>query len=103
MALEEEFGIEIQDEEAEKITTIQQAIDFIEKNKQKEKVSLMPDSSRRRVVVTGLGIVSPVGNTIPVAWEAILQGKSGVGKITAFDPSPLPTKIAAQVKGLILP
>ena len=39
MALEEEFGIEIQDEEAEKITTIQQAIDFIEKNKQKEKVS----------------------------------------------------------------
>jgi acyl carrier protein len=39
MALEEEFGIEIQDEEAEKITTIQQAIDFIEKQKQREKVS----------------------------------------------------------------
>jgi acyl carrier protein len=39
MALEEEFGIEIQDEEAEKITTIQQAIDFIEKNKLKEKVT----------------------------------------------------------------
>ncbi len=39
MALEEEFGIEIQDEEAEKITTIQQAIDFIEKQKQKEKVA----------------------------------------------------------------
>lgn len=59
----------------------------------------MPNSNRRRVVVTGLGIVSPLGNTIPLAWEAILHGKSGVNKITSFDASPLPTKIAAQVKG----
>lgn len=58
----------------------------------------MLSGNRRRVVVTGLGIVSPLGSTIPLAWEAILHSKSGVGKITSFDASPLPTKIAAQVK-----
>lgn len=52
----------------------------------------------RRVVVTGLGIVSPVGNTIAAAWEAVSQGKSGVAKITCFDAAPLPTKIAAEVR-----
>jgi 3-oxoacyl-[acyl-carrier-protein] synthase II len=55
-------------------------------------------SGRRRVVVTGLGIVSPVGNTINAAWDKIIHGKSGVGPITSFDASPLSTKIAAQVK-----
>ncbi len=53
---------------------------------------------KRRVVVTGLGIVSPVGNTIDSAWDAISHGKSGVGPITAFDPALLPTKFAAQIK-----
>lgn len=55
-------------------------------------------TGRRRVVVTGLGIVSPVGNTISAAWQAVSEGQSGVANITHFDPSPLPTKIAAEVR-----
>jgi 3-oxoacyl-[acyl-carrier-protein] synthase II len=58
----------------------------------------MHSTVRRKVVVTGLGIVSPVGNTIDTAWAAIKQGKSGVAAITAFDASALSTKIAAQIK-----
>ena len=55
--------------------------------------------SKRRVVVTGLGVVSPVGNTVAEAWQNLLAGKSGVGPITKFDASALPTRIAAEVKG----
>ena len=55
--------------------------------------------SKRRVVVTGLGIVSPVGNGITEAWGNLLKGVSGVGPITRFDPALLPTRIAAEVKG----
>ena len=55
--------------------------------------------SKRRVVVTGLGVVSPVGNTVAQAWDNLLKGVSGVGPITHFDASVLPTKIAAEVKG----
>jgi 3-oxoacyl-[acyl-carrier-protein] synthase II len=54
--------------------------------------------SKRRVVVTGLGIVSPVGNGITQAWDNLLKGVSGVGPITRFDASLLPTRIAAEVK-----
>jgi 3-oxoacyl-[acyl-carrier-protein] synthase II len=53
---------------------------------------------RRRVVVTGLGIVSPVGNTIPEAWETVLAGKSGIARISRFDPSRLASQIAGEVK-----
>ena len=55
--------------------------------------------ARRRVVVTGLGIISPVGITIAEAWSSILAGKSGIGRITRFDPSPYPSRIAGEVKG----
>ena len=55
--------------------------------------------SKRRVVITGLGIVSPVGIGIAQAWDNLLKGVSGVGPITKFDASPLPTRIAAEVKG----
>jgi len=55
--------------------------------------------SKRKVVVTGLGIVSPVGNGVSQAWDNILKGVSGVGPITRFDASMLPTRIAAEVKG----
>ena len=55
--------------------------------------------SRRRVVVTGLGIVSPVGNAVPEAWENVLAGKSGITRITRFDPSRLASQIAGEVKG----
>jgi 3-oxoacyl-[acyl-carrier-protein] synthase II len=55
--------------------------------------------SKRRVVVTGLGIVSPVGSTIATAWDAILNGRSGIGLITHFDVSAFPCKIGGQVAG----
>ena len=55
--------------------------------------------SRRRVVVTGLGIVSPVGNAVPEAWENVLAGKSGITRVTRFDPSRLSSQIAGEVKG----
>ena len=53
--------------------------------------------SRRRVVVTGLGIVSPVGIGVEAAWKNIVAGKSGVTRITRFDPSGLTSQIAAEV------
>ncbi|RRD66571.1 beta-ketoacyl-[acyl-carrier-protein] synthase II [Comamonadaceae bacterium OH2310_COT-174] len=56
--------------------------------------------SRRRVVVTGLGCVSPVGNTVPQAWANILAGKSGIGPITKFDVSDFAAKIAGEVRDL---
>lgn len=55
--------------------------------------------TRRRVVVTGLGIVSPVGNTVAAAWDNIVNGRSGIGRVTRFDASPLTTQIAGEVKG----
>ena len=55
--------------------------------------------SRRRVVVTGLGCVSPVGNTVPETWANLLAGKSGIGLITHFDPSAFSCKIAGEVRG----
>ena len=58
--------------------------------------------SRRRVVVTGLGCISPVGNTVPEAWANILAGKSGIDRITRFDPSNFACKIAGEVKGFDL-
>lgn len=53
---------------------------------------------RKRVVITGLGCVSPVGNQVEPAWENVLSGKSGVGEITHFDTQDYKTKIAAEVK-----
>ena len=55
--------------------------------------------SRRRVVVTGLGIISPVGNGVPEAWKNIVAGTSGITRITRFDPSPFSAQIAGEVKG----
>jgi 3-oxoacyl-[acyl-carrier-protein] synthase II len=55
--------------------------------------------NRRRVVVTGLGIVSPVGIGVPDAWEAILAARSGIARITRFDASAFPSQIAGEVKG----
>lgn len=52
----------------------------------------------RRVVVTGMGMVSPLGNDLPTTWENILEGKSGVAPITKFDVTDYRTKIAAEVK-----
>ena len=54
--------------------------------------------SRRRVVVTGLGIVCPVGNTVSEAWSNLIAGQSGITKITRFDASPYASQIAGEVK-----
>ena len=54
---------------------------------------------KRRVAVTGLGVVSPVGNTVEATWEAMLAGRSGAGPITRFDPAALQVKFACEVKG----
>ena len=53
----------------------------------------------KRVVVTGLGIVSPVGIGIQESWKALCEGRSGIGRITKFDPTPYETQIAGEVKG----
>jgi 3-oxoacyl-[acyl-carrier-protein] synthase II len=55
--------------------------------------------SKRRVVVTGLGIVSPLGSSISTAWDGIVNGRSGVGPITRLDVSAFPVRIGAQVTG----
>ena len=52
-----------------------------------------------RVVITGIGAVSPVGLTVPSMWEALISGKSGIDYISSFDPAPFDTKFAAEVKG----
>lgn len=54
--------------------------------------------SKRRVVVTGLGIISPVGNAIPEAWSNIVAGKSGIDRITRFDASAFSSQIAGEVR-----
>lgn len=54
--------------------------------------------SQRRVVVTGLGLVSPVGNTVESGWDAICNGRSGVGQMTSFDVSNLATRIAGEIR-----
>nr|WP_315485549.1 beta-ketoacyl-ACP synthase II [uncultured Undibacterium sp.] len=56
-------------------------------------------TSKRRVVITGLGCVSPVGNDIADTWAAILAGKSGIATITKFDATPFSTHFAGEVKG----
>jgi len=56
-------------------------------------------NNHQRVVVTGMGIVSPLGLTVSDTWEALISGKSGIDYISHFDPEPFDTKFAAEVKG----
>ena len=53
---------------------------------------------RRRVVVTGMGMVNPMGNDVESVWAGLKEGRSGVGRTTIFDASNFPTKISAEVK-----
>ncbi|MHC8517525.1 beta-ketoacyl-ACP synthase II [Sporosarcina sp. ITBMC105] len=53
---------------------------------------------KRRVVVTGIGAVSPVGNSAEASWEAVINGKSGIGPLTRLDSEQFPVKVAAEVK-----
>ncbi len=56
-------------------------------------------SGRRRVVVTGLGAVTPIGNDTASFWQGLMEGRSGIARISAFDPSDLEVQIGAEVKG----
>ena len=53
---------------------------------------------RRRVVVTGMGVVNPLGHNVETMWKALIESRSGVGPITIFDATGYPTTIAAEVK-----
>lgn len=59
----------------------------------------MSRSLKRRVVVTGLGCISPIGNNVATAWEALKAGQSGIATITKFDATPFSTHFAGEVKG----
>lgn len=59
----------------------------------------MDSGRKKRVVVTGLGAVTPIGNTVPEFWESIKAGKVGIGEITQFDTTGYKVKLAAEVKG----
>lgn len=61
-------------------------------------MQLLDNRNLHRVVITGLGIISPLGNSVPVFWQNIINGKSGVGHITKFDTTHFKTKFAAEVK-----
>ena len=54
--------------------------------------------SKRRIVVTGMGMVSPVGSTVQSAWDAVLRGESGIGPVTRFDVSAFPVRFGGQVR-----
>ena len=53
----------------------------------------------RRIVVTGLGAVTPLGNDVPSTWDGAVSGRSGIDFISTFDTSGFPVRIAAEVKG----
>jgi len=54
--------------------------------------------SERRVVITGIGVISPLGNDLESTWGAMKEGKSGIGRVEQIDPTPYPTQIAGEVK-----
>src|SRR5438876_2076940 len=58
----------------------------------------MRNGERRRVVVTGIGLITPLGATVQKTWDALVAGRSGIGPITRFDPSGLETTIAGEVR-----
>src|SRR5512137_2854965 len=53
----------------------------------------------RRVVITGLGAVTPLGNDMRSVWKALIEGRSGIGHVTKFDPSQFPSRVAGEVRG----
>ena len=99
MAFEEEFGIEIPDDAAEKIQTVDDAIELHQEQRQVLIVAPATgkDESMRRVVVTGMGMVTPLGDGVDTNWRRLLAAESGIRAIQAFDASDLPTKIAGEV------
>ena len=54
---------------------------------------------KRRVVITGVGMITPVGLDTETSWEGLISGKSGIGPITQFDDKTIPTQIAGEIHG----
>ncbi len=111
MDLEKEFDLQIPDQDAQEIKTVGDAIDYISSKKQfrltenrAKSYSLLLYITKeiqmelKRVVVTGLGSITPLGKTAPETWEALKAGKSGAAPITAFDSSKHKTTFACEVK-----
>src|SRR5205814_693132 len=113
MAFEEEFGCGIPDDAAEKIITVKDAVNFIEAHSCARASSSGGPvgqtagppaahsggsrSSMRRIVVTGMGLVTPLGIGLERVWGWLLAGESGIGAIQSFEVSDLPSRIAGQV------
>ncbi len=109
MAMEDEFGVKIPDDEAEHIHTVGRGDRA--RSHQTQRLTVRQgrirwppairasNSQRRRVVVTGMGVISPVGNDVESFWKSIAEGRSGIGPITRFDASAMRTRIAGEVKG----
>src|SRR6185437_16037072 len=62
-------------------------------------IFVRPTPPQRRVVVTGMGMITPLGLNLKDSWAGLVNGKSGIGTITAFDPTAYDAKIAGEVKG----
>jgi len=60
---------------------------------------LAAERDERRVVVTGMGVITPLGNDVPTFWDCLVAGRSGIDRITVFDPSRVDSKIAGEVRG----
>ena len=60
-------------------------------------------TSKRRIAITGIGLVTPVGNDTRSTWEGLQSGKSGLGEIRYFDASGFPVRIGAEIKDIVLP
>jgi len=59
---------------------------------------MFDNQQKQRVVITGMGIVSPLGHDVETFWQAMMDGKSGTAKTTIFDASTFPTTFSAEVK-----
>ena len=55
------------------------------------------NSGRKRVVITGMGLMSPLGETVDEYWKGLLRGKSGIGPMTLIDPAEYPCKVSGEV------
>ena len=92
MEFEKEFDIQIPDDQAENISTVGQAVSYIEKCINNTLMEL------KRVVVTGLGALTPIGNNVNEYWDNLISGKSGAAPITYFDTEKFKTKFACELK-----
>jgi 3-oxoacyl-[acyl-carrier-protein] synthase II len=93
---EDEVVSELVDEQLDQI--VAEMMEDAPPQTQTQRVRVTPEQHNRRVVVTGMGVVSPVGVGLDAYWDALTNGRSGVGLISLFDTTGYPTRIAGEVK-----